>query len=375
MAYINFGKIDKKFIPILIGCIFSFFSRLLFTYKGTILFDHPLISNILATSSKYFTVIPFFIVKYNSAKAIKIKGLTATNTFIYRNIQNEIKKGKWKYIFLSAIIFFIQGSILFFTMEVKTNLYIWNILITCIFSHLVFSLKLYKHHYLSILLIIITGFILDLIYKNIQNDFSQHWSKVLLRFLREIIFSLHDIVNKYAMDTKIVSVYEISLYIGLITTVLFGAFSILDYFYFKLDNFKEYFDNFNTTELLVVFGYLITQLGLYLGALFTNKNNTPCHIFIIYIFGQLAYYFNFSENSIVIIICLVFILFLSLIFNEIIEINCFGLSDNTKRKIIKRGESEDLITGKNYMIEENEEKEEKDDVLIELGNEEISVKE
>ena len=147
------------------------------------------------------------------------------------------------------------------------------------------------------------------------------------------------------METKFASVYEISLFTGLIVTVLFGAFSVLDYFFFKLDNLKEYFDNFNTTELLVVFGYLITQLGLYLGALFTNKNNTPCHIFIIYVFGQLAYYLDFSENSIVIIICLVIILFLSLIFNEIIEINCFGLSDNTKIKIIKRGESEDLITG------------------------------
>ena len=68
-----------------------------------------------------------------------------------------------------------------------------------------------------------------------------------------------------------------------------------------------------------------------MGALSTNKNNTPCHIFIIYVFGQLALYMDFSVNSIAVIICTIFILFMSLLFNEIIEFNFFGLSENTKK--------------------------------------------
>ena len=376
MVFISFGKIDRNLIPILVGCIFSFLSRLLFTYKDTILFSHPLVSNIFATVSKYFTIIPFLIIKIKSYKAKKnIEKRTiiregTSSIFIFRDAKKEVTKGKWKYIFLSGIIFFIQGSILFFTIEVKTNFYIWNILITCIFSYIIFKIKLFRHHYLSIILIILTGFILDFITENLQNDISKHWVQVLLRFIREIVFSLHDIINKSAMETKFCTVYDISFYTGLIVTVLFGIFSVFDYYFFKFDNFKEYIDNFDFKEFLVLLGYIITQLGLYLGALFTNKNNTPCHIFIIYVFGQLAYYVgDFSKNSIIVIICLVFILFWSLIFNEIIEINFCGLSANTKRNIIKRADSEDFSVKKNISEQINI----NDDVFIELKDEEEEV--
>ena len=60
-----------------------------------------------------------------------------------------------------------------------------------------------------------------------------NWKLILLRLVREIVFSLHDIVNKYAMEKKFCSVYEISFYTGLILTVLFGTFAILDYFFFN----------------------------------------------------------------------------------------------------------------------------------------------
>ena len=81
----------------------------------------------------------------------------------------------------------------------------------------------------------------------------------------------------------------------------------------------------------MILGVMSTQLGLYLCTLFTNKNNSPCHIFIIFVFGQFAYYMDFSRNSIILIICFIFILFFALIFNEIIEINFWGLSYNTKK--------------------------------------------
>ena len=68
MACISLGTIDKNLIPILIACIFSFLSRLLLTYKNTILFSHPLISNYFATASKYFTIIPFIIITIRTKK-------------------------------------------------------------------------------------------------------------------------------------------------------------------------------------------------------------------------------------------------------------------------------------------------------------------
>ena len=59
-------------------------------------------------------------------------------------------------------------------------------------------------------------------------------AKALLRFLKEIIFSLYDIVNKYALETKFCSIYEISSYTGIIVIVLFGFFSLFDYLFFKM---------------------------------------------------------------------------------------------------------------------------------------------
>ena len=122
--------------------------------------------------------------------------------------------------------------------------------------------------------------------------------------------------------------------------LVFGLFSVLDYNVFKLFDYEVYFNNFNYIELLVLLEVIITQLVINLSTLITNRNTSPCHVFIILVFGQLAYYMTFSGIYIMVIIFLIFILFLSIIFNEIIEINIFGLSYNTKKNITKRMEME-----------------------------------
>ena len=162
-------------------------------------------------------------------------------------------------------------------------------------------------------------------------------------------------MNKYLMEKKFCSVYELLFYYGFIELILLGIYSIFDYYFFHLDNFEEYFNNFNYIEIFVIFGFIITQLGLSLSIFFTNKNNTPCHIFIIYVFGNFAFYIDISTNSIVKMICLIFILFMSLIFCEIIELNCFGLSQNTKNNIIERAGSEVLFLEDNEINDTDDE--------------------
>ena len=365
MACISLGTIDKNLIPILVACVFSFLSRLLLSYKNTILFSHPLISNYFAIAPKYFTIIPFIIITIRAKKndqSFEQKDTIKKEKLLYQNAKKEISKGKWIFILLSGVIYFIQSSILLFTISIKTNLYILNILITSIFSQIVFKIKLFRHHWLSIILIILTGLILDLGTLNLIKDTMNNWKSLLFRFIREIIFSFHDIINKYAMENKFCSVYEISFYTSLILTVLFGIFAIFDFYFFNLDNYKDYFENFNTKELFILLGNIITQLGLYMGNLFTNKYNTPCHIFIIRIFGQIALYLDFSVKSIPIFVCLLFILFVSLIFNEIIEFNFCGLSDNTKKNIMLRSKNEEIdsLILNNPTIDSN------NDILIEL---------
>ena len=60
-----------------------------------------------------------------------------------------------------------------------------------------------------------------------------------------------------------------------------------------------------------------------------------------FIFGQIAYFTNQKNVSLVsVIIAPVIILFFSLVFNEIIELNFCGLSRNTKRNMASRAKDE-----------------------------------
>ena len=217
---------------------------------------------------------------------------------------------------------------------------------------MIFKVKLYKHHILSIILIIIIGLIIDLVTNNLQTEIVDKTVLLLLKFLKEVIFSLHIVIAKYVMERKYVSVYELSFHIGVFNLIFLGAFVIIDYNYIGIDNYEDYFNNFNSTELLVVFGVILTQIGINLGTLFTAKNNSPCHVFIIFVFGQLAYYKNLKDDLILVIISLILILFLSLIFNEIIEINFCGLSHNIKRNIMARAERETFAKRETICIDE-----------------------
>ena len=373
MAIIKLGTIDKNIIPILIGCAFCFLNRILNQYDGTLLFKNAILTNIFISISKLFTVIPLIIFKIRTKRktSMDIENVNENKIeYIYTDIKTDIIQGKGKFILLSAFIFFVQSIFFVSTFQIKTNAWVLEILITSLFYYLIFKKKLYKHHYLSVVLIILIGLIIDLVLGNLQKDISEHYLLLLMRFLREILYSFHDVIDKYIMEKKFGSIYEIALYTGIINILLLGIFSVLDYYFFGLDDLPKYFNNFNGTELLVIFGVMITQLGLYLCLIITNKNYTPCHLFIIFVFGQLAYYIDFSGISIIIIFCLILILFFSLIFNEIIEINFFGLSDNTKKNIIQRAQNEENFIYKSETIDENDIVE-KDENIIELKDEDI----
>ena len=199
---------------------------------------------------------------------------------------------------------------------------------------------------------------------NLQNDIMNHWSLILIRLLREILYSLKFVIDKYIMEKKFCSIYELTGFIGIFLLVFSVIFSLLNYYYFKIDDFNEYINNLSILKILIDFAFTFIQLALCFSIFFTIKNNTTCHIYIISIFIIISNnIMNFSENTIITIICLVFILFMSLVFNEIIEINCFGLSDNTKRNIMKRERNDDLMINEDLS---DDDKTDKSKVIIQF---------
>ena len=376
MAFIRFGKIDKNLIPILIGCIFCFLNRLLNQYKHTFLFRNIILTNIFISFSDLFMIVPYIIYKIRSKKVVhndnhELNQMDTKFEYIYEenNIEDDIKY-KERYILLIGIIFFINYIMFVKTFEMKTNTWIVYILFTSIFYYIIFKAKLFKHHYLSIIIILIIGLIIDLIQGNIQNDFTNNIVSLILSFIRVILLSFNYVIIKYTMEKKFVSLYEIGLFNGIINLILFIIFAIFDYFFFYIDNYEEYFNNFDGKEVLVIFGLMFTQFGIYLPLFIIDKNNSPCHIFIIFIFGQLAYYINLQENLVIVIICLIIILFFSLIFNEIIEINFCGLSHDTKKNIISRAQTEvdESIIIKTDTLDENNDNNKMEENSIELNN-------
>ena len=381
MACISLGKIDKSLIVILVGCIICFLNRLLNKIKyGKILFENLLLINICMALSRFLTIIPFIILVIRSRrknKKLEIELPTISKSFEYYDKVKEAKKGKWIYILLSGFIFLILSICLTRSFKIKTNAWIWYILFASIFYYLIFKVRLYRHHYLSIVLIILLGLVIDLSTQNLQTEIVEDPINLVLKFVKQILFSLYNVIAKYAMEKKHVSVYEFSFYVGLFNLVVFLIFSIFDYYFIKWTPFKEYFNNFNYKHLLIALGVIFSQLGINITTLFTAKYNSPCHVFIIFVFGQIAYYIDFSGLFPLVVVLLIIILFLSLIFNEIIEINFCKLSYNTKRNISKRAEVDTLLKNDNSsetdiksknendnQSEDNKEKSEKDENSI-----------
>ena len=379
MAFIGLGKINTNLIPIIIGCIFCFLNRLLNQYEGTKLLENVMLTNIFISFSDIFTIIPYIIFKIRSKKIYKPenKEVIPNETketkfeFLYEetyDIEDEVE-GKGKFIVLIGVIFFVNYFIFVYIFALKTNTWIMYILFTSIFYYLFFKSKLYRHHYLSIVIILIIGLVINFVEGNIQKDFKENFKLILLSFLRIILLSLNYVLIKYTMEKKYASPYEIGFYNGLINLILFIIGAVIDNFFIKKFEYKEYFDNFNGKELLVVLGLMISQFGIYISLFIIDKKDTPCHIFIVFVFGQLAYYYKLTEISIVSIICLILILFFSLIFNEIIELNFLGLSQNTRKNIINRAntEVEGALFVKNEALEGNYETQ-KDGKEIEMEN-------
>ena len=153
MACISLGKIDKNFIPIFTGCIFCFLNRLLHQYDGALLFKNPIMMNICISSSKFFAFITYFIHKIIDNHAFISHNKIANDNertkssskvkYLYSDESKQFFKGKWKYLFLSSIIFLFNQLLFVLTIKVRSNTSNLNILLTSLFYYLIFKIKLY----------------------------------------------------------------------------------------------------------------------------------------------------------------------------------------------------------------------------------------
>jgi hypothetical protein len=210
----------------------------------------------------------------------------------------------------------------------------------------------------------------------------------------ELVYSINHVLNKYLMENKFCSPYEISFYEGIFCLIIniillsifshieipkhsgiFKVFSTKNYDgKFFIDNFKSYTDSFDTKEFFAFSLSAINKVSYNLFSLLTIKHFSPSHVIIILFFGEIEYFIVTMKrgNFIFTIFIFLLLIFSILVFTEIIELNFLGLSNNTKKNIRERAYKEENPRGDSYQdkdieledgmilnlaINENEEKE------------------
>ena len=282
----------------------------------------------------------------------------------------KLKKRKYCIIFFSMFLSFGFDILVCYFSEIKNDKYfsfwIFDIFYIWAFSYCILHTKLYRHQYLSIIIITILGISINII-NSIDKPFKidlNYINNLLITLLADILFSLNLVNNKYLMDNLLFSEYEITFYEGIFSLII----SIICLVIFpKVDSFVKYYDSLNFREVVILSLIVITQLICSLFSLMTIKYYTVFHYLIILLFFEGEFYrYKPKENKDFYINLLLYFsfLFMILVFIETIELNYFGLQKYTKRNIIKRAKNDYL---KNR--EEDSKLNANNDITIENSNE------
>ena len=414
---ISLGDINKYIIFALIGGFCKcFVGIMLYIFKDYANYNkHPLIIGFNSGLGMSFSLIAVIYVKLNSRRAtnnnkakliyaLSGKGTKNTNSFAEVNYMGKFNKSKLrrqKYLILLACAFldFSQKFLTFFLNNyIINNLWVFNIAFINMFEYLFFKRKLYKHQYISSLVIMILGIAATII--GLYEEESDIFIKLFLSVFIEIMFSLAIVLSKYLMDFKSCTPFEITFYEGIvaliINSILLAIFTnipldndnnkyddILILTYYEgnkyIDNFYAAFNNMRVGE---IFLFILSALGRLISNLFGHiivKHYTSSHIILIIVLGEIALVFKESTNwqNITQFILFCFVLLMLLVFTEIIEINACDLEKNTRKNIQLREENEfDGEVYKDILNEEfdfdNEKVELNDDFEIELKGEKNS---
>ena len=413
---ISFSTVNIKILIPLIGGICSLTLRILASLqdKDTNILKRPIMASICSSLGMTLSFIPYLImIKRAKTKKQKIKKKLLSSASKSKNLKSLIINNesiyekmtfnKFKYLLLAACFDFFESLLLFFVYKsIELNLWILNFLLICCLSSCIFGTKLYKHQKFSLSMVVSLGFFLDLFnYIFFSKGYVFNLFDLCIRIMSEVFFSFLMILDKYLIETKFISPYRICFYIGVITFFLYSICIIIssnipskeNENLFKInyngehyfDHFLSYIENINMMEIIYFIITMIIQLFNNLSILLTIRYFSPTHTMFIIVIGKTEPYIEKiinggkkGDNAIFIIpfLIILVIFFFLLIFNEVIELNCFKLEKNTIKNIQKRamsecpgeiyvrnedsfsssseGDNEDSIQNENEIIEEKE---------------------
>jgi hypothetical protein len=309
----------------------------------------PFIFNIIKSLGYSLSFILFIIYTIRN----KRKNIKEDQLLVW---QNNINKISWKkkilWILLASIISFISSLLdsFFWINEGNNYLNLWTfyIIFLSLFSYWILKNKLYKHHYISIIIIVIIGFLYNVVLdKFSKKNIEKYYKYYLTNILNGILYSLVFVLYKYMMINKFIKSYEILFFEGLFESILSIITLIVTTNCGLIDNFWDFIDDLDKKEIIIYIGMIFAQFAFYSFKLIIIDIFTVFYIFLLNILSELMifiFYMDKFKKTIVILsfFCISFILFITLVFIELIELNFCGLSHMTKNNMEIRARIESM---------------------------------
>ena len=237
-------------------------------------------------------------------------------------------------------------------------------------------MKLYKHHYLSVGIIIIMGIVDNAVADNFDKDkIKQNYKEYIIYFLAESTFYSLYVFYKFIMIKKFIKSYVILFFQGLIELILGIISLVITTKYFKsFDNFFSFIENLDKLEIFILLSLILFNFLTYLTIFIIIDIFTPFHILLLKILSYMVKLFiidgfDFNKKIHALIIYIIFEIigiFMILVFIEIIQLNFCGLSTMTKKNIEERAILDSMLIDDNDDEENN--KEDKEEVNKENNN-------
>ena len=365
---ITCGKINKKIILIIVGGLV--YSLHLYIESESEIFggntnEFPVIYTMMYSICLClsFSLLLIFNV-YSKKKKDKItSSLIEDKGNIIFEKNDTIKKKiiSWKekllWIFLVSIIDYIAylfSSIYWLDNGNYVDTLQTNIIFMSIFAYLILKLKLHKHHYLCISVIIIRSIAYTIIFNVYKKDPSKKNDIIpyIVSFVTEIAFSLTYVMSKYFMLIKYIHPFEIMFFEGIFELFFSIMTLIISSRIGKLDNISHFLEKFKYMEVFILISWIIVNF-IYHAILFKVIDIfSPFYIHISILLSEfLSFFFKLDRLSIgqLIFYIISFIVcpFMILVFLEIIELNFCGLSEMTAKNIELRALLDSAINDEN----------------------------
>ena len=390
---ISKGYINKYILFALIaGLSKCFVSVMLYIFKDYAKYNkHPLIIGFNAGIGMSLSIIPLIIVKTKSrrdkkndkSKVNQTQTLIGTNTasswgdlsYLEKYDKKKLRIQKYLILLACAFLDFAQKFLSFFLKSlIINNIWMFNIIFISIFDYFILRAKLYKHQYISCIIIVLLGIAATVI--GLLGETGNIPLKLFLCIGIEIMYSLAIVLAKFLMDYRSCTPYEVTFYEGIfaliVNSILLAIFTnkpitdedgkLSKLLKLTFYNEKIYIDHFiaafKDMKVGQAFLFILSALGRLISNLFGHivvKHYTSSHIILVLILGEIGLAFKEKHEwkEIVQFVLFVIALFILLIFTEIIEINACDLEKNTRKNIQLREMNQDDDDDEEYDMNGN----------------------